>query len=243
MYENPEADQVTVKLRELQCRCYAELQRTDETMKCANRVLQVDNGSIEGKKWRCQAHMQLKRWDAAIADCQNAAQSGEQEARQMLEKAKRMKHKSEQKDYYGVLNAAEGIDVTEKSDDKTIKKAYRKLAMVYHPDRVNGEEEKKAAGACDGTAAGVTNRRPGSPPFPLATATRIRAVCHADRTALPLFLLCIAEAKFQEIAEAYEILSDPEKRGKFDRGEEIKPEGQQQHHHNPFGQQFHFNMG
>ena len=37
--------------------------------------------------------------------------------------------------------------VDEKADEKVIKKAYRKLAMVYHPDKVNGEEEKKEAEA------------------------------------------------------------------------------------------------
>lgn len=41
---------------------------------------------------------------------------------------------------------------------------------------------------------------------------------------------------------AAEILSDPETKGKYDRGEEIKPEGQQQQHYNPFAQHMHFRM-
>ena len=51
-----------------------------------------------------------------------------------------------------------------------------------------------------------------------------------------------ATKRFTEIAEAYEILSDDEKRGKYDRGEEIKPEGQQQGSpfQNPFAQHMHF---
>ena len=38
------------------------------------------------------------------------------------------------------------------------------------------------------------------------------------------------------------VLSDDEKRGKYDRGEEIKPEGQQQGSpfQNPFAQHMHF---
>jgi DnaJ homolog subfamily C member 3 len=46
-----------------------------------------------------------------------------------------------------------------------------------------------------------------------------------------------AERKFQDIAEAYEVLSDPEKRGKYDRGEEVfENQGgqQQQHGFHPF---------
>ena len=45
-------------------------------------------------------------------------------------------------------------------------------------------------------------------------------------------------ARFQDIAEAYEVLSDDEKRGKYDRGEQVfenQGGGQrQQGHGNPF---------
>ncbi len=67
---------------------------------------------------------------------------------------------STKRDYYEVL----GID--KNADESTIKKAYRKLAMKFHPD-VNKEDD--------------------------------------------------AEEKFKEINEAYEILSDPEKRSRYDR--------------------------
>lgn len=47
-----------------------------------------------------------------------------------------------------------------------------------------------------------------------------------------------------EIAEAYEVLSDSEKRYRYDNGQD-EPQ-QQQQHQNPFGQggqQFHFQWG
>jgi molecular chaperone DnaJ len=65
------------------------------------------------------------------------------------------------KDYYEVLGIAKSASQDE------IKKAYRKLAMQYHPDRNPGNKE--------------------------------------------------AEEKFKEAAEAYEVLSNEEKRGKYDR--------------------------
>ncbi|MBQ8517606.1 MAG: molecular chaperone DnaJ [Akkermansia sp.] len=65
------------------------------------------------------------------------------------------------KDYYEVL----GVD--RNADDATIKKAYRKLAMKYHPDRNPDNKE--------------------------------------------------AEEKFKEIGEAYEVLSDEDKRAAYDR--------------------------
>lgn len=44
-----------------------------------------------------------------------------------------------------------------------------------------------------------------------------------------------AEKKFQDISEAYEVLSDTELRGKYDRGEEVfENQGGGPRHHNPF---------
>jgi len=65
------------------------------------------------------------------------------------------------RDFYEVL----GVDRTASADE--IKKAYRKLAIKYHPDKNAGDKE--------------------------------------------------AEAKFKEVAEAYAILSDEQKRQKYDR--------------------------
>ena len=65
------------------------------------------------------------------------------------------------RDYYEVL----GVDKSASADD--IKKAYRKLAMKYHPDRNPG-----------------------------------------DKT---------AEEKFKEVGEAYEVLSDADKKAKYDQ--------------------------
>ena len=67
----------------------------------------------------------------------------------------------EKRDYYEVL------DVAKTATAEEIKKAYRKKAIQYHPDKNPGDKE--------------------------------------------------AEEKFKEAAEAYEVLSDPEKRKRYDK--------------------------
>jgi DnaJ family protein B protein 4 len=76
------------------------------------------------------------------------------------------------KDYYALLGVPKGT-----ADEAELKKAYRKLAMKWHPDKNPDHKE-------------------------------------------------VAERKFKEVAEAYEVLSDPQKREIYDRyGEEGLKEG------------------
>ena len=76
-------------------------------------------------------------------------------------------------DYYEILG------VERDANEESLKKAYRKLALKWHPDRhAEGKREQ-------------------------------------------------AEAKFKKVGEAYEVLSDPEKRRKYDRFGEHWEQGQE----------------
>ncbi|XP_043699776.1 dnaJ protein P58IPK homolog B-like [Telopea speciosissima] len=77
---------------------------------------------------------------------------------------------SKHKDWYKILGISRSASISE------IKRAYKKLALQWHPDKnVDNREE--------------------------------------------------AEAKFREIAVAYEVLGDDEKRVTYDRGEDIEDMG------------------
>jgi len=91
------------------------------------------------------------------------------------------------KDYYAILG------LTKSASEDEIKKAYKKLALKYHPDRVKGEAEKKES-----------------------------------------------EKMFKEIAEAYEVLSDKQKKNIYDQvGEEGKQQTKKQ---TKISHVFHFSL-
>lgn len=187
------------------CDALKNLQRWSEAAEVATQVIQQEDGNVDAWVKRAECRMGLEEWESAVHDYTKATQLNQhhQEAQQGLHRAQVELKKSQQKDFYKELGVARNADA------RAIKKAYRKLALVWHPDKHEASSDKDAAAK-----------------------------------------------KFQAVAEAYEVLSDPETRGKYDRGEEWRPNQggqQQQQHHHPFGfggfhqqqhhQQHHFRWG
>jgi DnaJ family protein C protein 3 len=149
----------------------------------------------------CKALVKLGRGKDALESCTSALDINEElvealvqdmDIREALTRAERSLKLSKRKDWYKVLGISKTSSIAE------IKRAYKKLALQWHPDKnVDNLEE--------------------------------------------------AEAKFREVAEAYEVLGDDEKRMKYDRGEDIEEPGMGSGGFNPFGggQQytFHFEGG
>jgi len=131
------------------------------------------------------AQQAADKFEDAVRTFQQVLEKAEgedaQKAREKLREAEIALKQSQEKNYYKILG------VSRKANKKEIKKAYRDLALKWHPDKNTDNQEE-------------------------------------------------AEAKFTDISEAHEVLSDDELRGKYDRGEEVfeNQGGGGGQHHNPF---------
>ena len=94
----------------------------------------------------------------------------------------------------------EVLRVPRDADAAAIRKAYRKLAVKWHPDK-NPENLAEARAS----------------PRPLARAPRRPLAASGAGRRGDTLCLTQSEEKFKEIGAAYEVLSDPQKRGDFDR--------------------------
>ncbi|KAG8374245.1 hypothetical protein BUALT_Bualt11G0111200 [Buddleja alternifolia] len=154
------------------CKVLVKLGRGNDAVKSCTEVLDIDGDSVEALVQRGEAKLLVEDWEGAVADLKSAAEKSPQDMniREALMRAEKSLKMSQRKDWYKILGVSKTAPVSE------IKKAYKKLALQWHPDKnVDNREE--------------------------------------------------AEAKFREIAAAYEILGDEDKRTRYDSGEDIDEMG------------------
>jgi tetratricopeptide (TPR) repeat protein len=156
--------------------------RYDGAIKSCSDSLTIDNDFVEALNIRGDLYLKKEMFEEAVRDFENAHRldPNNHSINENLGKARLELKKSQRKDYYKILG------VSKNADEATIKKAYRKGALKYHPDKQVGltaEEQQNA------------------------------------------------ENMFKDVAEAYEILSNAEKRQRYDNGEDLM---EQQQGFNPF---------
>lgn len=136
-----------------------------------NSALKTNPAYLKVILLRAKCHNDMENFEEAVKDYEAALKIEKtNEIKIALKDAKIALKRSKRKDYYKIL----GID--KRASDDEIKKAYRKRALVHHPDRhaSASEDEKREQ-----------------------------------------------EKKFKEIGEAYAILSDPQKKDRFDNGQDL----------------------
>jgi DnaJ family protein C protein 3 len=187
-------------LIEKTCEAYSEMNNVKKSAQYCDEALTWNPTSLHALLSKAQRQLDADEFEPAITTLNLAKESHGDNASpklsDLLHKAHTLLKRSKTKDYYKVLG------LTRDADAREIKKAFRKLTVLHHPD--------KAA------ANGFTPEA--------------------------------AQKKMSEINEAYEVLSDPELRERFDRGDDPNDPSAQQGG-NPFqgspfgGQQMFFQQG
>lgn len=131
------------------------------------RALTLEPTYTKATRTRAKALGESGDWTTAVRDLKTLAESNPQDTglAQEIRAAELELKKSKRKDFYKILGVEK--DATEND----IKKGYRKLAIIHHPDKNPDDED--------------------------------------------------AAGRFKEVGEAYETLSDPEKRARYDSGEDL----------------------
>ncbi|KAL1602648.1 hypothetical protein SLS60_006065 [Paraconiothyrium brasiliense] len=186
------------ELVEMTCEAYTEMNNFKKGAQYCEEALKLNPNSLHGLLHRAQKQIDADDFEEAIRTLETAKENHQaQKIQDLLRKAHTLLKRSKQKDYYKVLG------VPRDADERDIKKAYRKLSKVNHPDKAS--------------AQGITPEE--------------------------------AQKKMAAINEAYEVLSDPELKQRFDNGDDPNNPEQQQgghpFHGSPFGggQQFFFQQG
>ncbi|TKS89665.1 DnaJ -like protein subfamily C member 7 [Collichthys lucidus] len=123
----------------------AKLKKLNEAIDDCTSAIKLDDTYIKAYLRRAQCYMNTEQYEEAVRDYEKVYQTEKtSDHKHLLKNAQLELKKSKRKDYYKVLG------VGKNATDDEIKKAYRKRALMHHPDRhsaatpeVQKEEEKK----------------------------------------------------------------------------------------------------
>lgn len=174
-------------------KAHATQKNTDEGLAMVQQYLD-EQETIEGITVMAEIQQMADDFEGAVRTMERAVEiapddASRQTAQKKLQEFQVALKQSKEKNYYKILG------LQRNANKKEIKKAYRDLALQWHPDKNTDNKEE-------------------------------------------------AEKMFHDIAEAYEVLSDEELKGRYDRGEDVFDNqgggGHRQHNpHQFFHQNFH----
>ncbi|KAK5136352.1 hypothetical protein LTR08_003478 [Meristemomyces frigidus] len=120
--------------------CYSRLKQWPQAIDDCDKAIQMDPSYTKARKTRAKALGEGGNWDEAVRAYKAIQEQTPEEPgiAKDIRNAEMELKKSKRKDYYKMLNIEK--DATEQE----IKKAYRKLAVVWHPDKNPGNPEAEA---------------------------------------------------------------------------------------------------
>ncbi|GAN09114.1 DnaJ homolog subfamily C member 7-like [Mucor ambiguus] len=164
---DPTNDHMNSRLYSNRAAVLQKQKKFEEALLDCDKAIELDEEFYKAYSRRAGCYMETEQYEEAVRDYKKLTEvdASNREYHNLLRKAELELKKSLRKDYYKILG------LTKTASETEIKKAYRKLALQYHPDKNAGDDK--------------------------------------------------AEARFKEVGEAYAILSDPEKKARFDSGADL----------------------
>ena len=116
-----------------------KIQRNEEALAALNRAISVDSQYAKAIIKKGDILLEQKKFDESIAEYSKVKEFAPQTPglREKLKKAQVELKKSKRKDYYKLLG------VKEDASDPEIKKAYKKSALIWHPDRHSNKSQEE----------------------------------------------------------------------------------------------------
>jgi DnaJ family protein C protein 7 len=127
------------KLLQNRALCRVQLKDYSGAIEDCESALKLEPSYTKAKKTKANAMGQSGNWEAAVRELKEIQESDPQDASiaKEVRKAELELKKSKRKDYYKILG------VEKDADENQIKKAYRKAAIIHHPDK-NPDDEHAA---------------------------------------------------------------------------------------------------
>jgi DnaJ family protein C protein 7 len=119
--------------------CFQKKNKLLEALADVNSAIDLNPNYSKAYLRRGNINMSLTNYEEARYDFQKVKEIDptNHDVNKLLEEAKKEEKKAKKKDYYKILDLQKGANEAE------IKKAYRKLALKWHPDKNNESEEQK----------------------------------------------------------------------------------------------------
>mmetsp|Transcript_42440 Transcript_42440/g.66390 ORF Transcript_42440/g.66390 Transcript_42440/m.66390 type:complete len:572 (+) Transcript_42440:90-1805(+) len=176
---DPENKDLGCKLHSNRANAHAKLRQYDEAIADCGRALELNPGFEKAQARRAECHMAVggeEHLQEALRDYhalleKQDTKEKQRDVQKKIRSAEQALKQAKRKDYYKILGVQR--DCTEED----VKKAYRKAALKWHPDRHSSKGEAERAQA---------------------------------------------ERMFKDVAEAYEVLTDPQKKRRYDAGVDIE---------------------
>lgn len=143
---DPTNKDMNSKILQNRAQAHINLKNYESAISDCTEALRLDPGYVKAMKVRAKAYAAAEKWEDAVRDYKSVAENNPSEKgiQEDIRKAEFELKKAQRKDYYKIL------EVSKDASEHEIKKAYRKMAVKYHPDKnrdgEQGDEKFKEVG-------------------------------------------------------------------------------------------------